>query len=227
MGMDVIDVRRAYFHAAARREVYVELPEEDHEEGMCGKLCKSMYGTRDAAQNWEEEYSQFMRDIGFETGRSSPCIFNHTTRGIKAVVHGDDFTLLGHREDLDWYKKMMETKFEIKYKGRMGPREEDIKSVRILNRIVPYTKEGIEYESDQRHAEIIAKQMGLQEGSKGGFTPGERKKFTEGDEELKELPAREASKFRGLVARANYLGFAILLLSSFTAYFISLLSCPR
>ena len=53
MKMDFIDVRRAYFHAEALRDVYIELPEEDSEEGMCGKLLKSLYGTRDAAQNWD------------------------------------------------------------------------------------------------------------------------------------------------------------------------------
>ena len=51
MKFEFIDVRRAYLQAQARREVYVGLPEEDQEEGMCGKLVKSMYGTRDAAQN--------------------------------------------------------------------------------------------------------------------------------------------------------------------------------
>ena len=56
MKLDFIDVRRAYFHAKARREVYVKLPAEDSEEGMCGRLNKAMYGTRDAAQNWEYEY---------------------------------------------------------------------------------------------------------------------------------------------------------------------------
>ena len=50
MKMEFIDVRRAYFHAKAIREMFVELPEEDMQEGMCGKLNKSMYGTRDAAQ---------------------------------------------------------------------------------------------------------------------------------------------------------------------------------
>ena len=49
MKIDFIDIRKAYFQAAAVRDVYVELPEEDYEEGMCGKLIKSMYGTRDAA----------------------------------------------------------------------------------------------------------------------------------------------------------------------------------
>ena len=40
---------RAYFHARARRKVYMELSKEDFEEGKCGLLKKAMYGTRDAA----------------------------------------------------------------------------------------------------------------------------------------------------------------------------------
>ena len=54
MKIEFMDIKRAFFHATARREVYVELPQEDAQEGMCGMLKKSMYGTRDAAQNWEE-----------------------------------------------------------------------------------------------------------------------------------------------------------------------------
>ena len=34
--IDFVDVRRAHFQARARRTVYVKLPEEDMEEGMCG-----------------------------------------------------------------------------------------------------------------------------------------------------------------------------------------------
>ena len=56
MKLDFIDISRAYFQAEAIREVYVELPGEDNEEGMCGKLLKSMYGTRDALQNGGETY---------------------------------------------------------------------------------------------------------------------------------------------------------------------------
>ena len=40
MKIDCIDVRRAYFHAKARRRVFVRLPEEDHEDGICGLLVK-------------------------------------------------------------------------------------------------------------------------------------------------------------------------------------------
>ena len=48
------DISRAFFHARAKREVFVQLPKEDvkaGEEAMCGRLNYSIHGTRDAAQN--------------------------------------------------------------------------------------------------------------------------------------------------------------------------------
>lgn len=68
MKLDFIDISRAYFQADAIRQVYVELPSEDWEEGKCGLLKKSMYGTHDAAQNWGEAYTKFMESIGFRRG---------------------------------------------------------------------------------------------------------------------------------------------------------------
>ena len=65
MKIDFIDIKRAYFHAKARRKVYVKLPDEDYDEGKCGLMNKSMYGTRDAAQNCEEEYTEFLLSFGF------------------------------------------------------------------------------------------------------------------------------------------------------------------
>ena len=52
--MMISDVKRAYFHAPATRELYVEVPQEDPnwQPGLLGKLNLSLYGTRDAAANW-------------------------------------------------------------------------------------------------------------------------------------------------------------------------------
>ena len=47
----VQDVKKAYFYAPATRPIYVELPRERAQPGMCAKLHKSLYGTRDAALN--------------------------------------------------------------------------------------------------------------------------------------------------------------------------------
>ena len=69
----VTDVRRAYFYAKARRRVYIELPEGDGGgpgSRQCGLLRKSLYGTRDAAHNWECELGGFLEEIGLRRGTS-------------------------------------------------------------------------------------------------------------------------------------------------------------
>jgi len=205
MKLDFIDVRRAYFHAVVTRDVYVELPPEDYEEGMCGKLLKSMYGTRDAAQNWEHAYTEFMEKAGFKRGIASPCVFWNEEKNIRAVIHGDDFTMLGWEKDLDWFRKQIVKTFEVKMRGRMGRDAGDDKHMRILNRIVTWTNEGIEYEPDQRHAEIIIKMMGLDKSEKSVITPGTKwdGKFGEGEEDS--LSKEEATNYRAMAARANYL----------------------
>ena len=80
MKLDFIDVRRAYYHADALREVYVSLPPGDEEEGMCGYLMKPLQGTRDSAQNSEAAYSKLLVTGGFTQGKSTPCMFYHTVR---------------------------------------------------------------------------------------------------------------------------------------------------
>ena len=50
MKIDFIDVRRAYFHAKATRNIYVKLPEEDKEDE--GKVWEAR-GTRDEAKACE------------------------------------------------------------------------------------------------------------------------------------------------------------------------------
>ena len=203
MKLDFIDVRRAYFHAEARRKVYVRLPPEDYMEGYCGKLKKAMYGTRDAAQNWEYAYVAFMEKVGFARGAASPCVFYMKGRNLRVVVHGDDFTVLGYEEDLDWFRRAISEEYEVKFRGRIGPGATDDKAIRILNRVVEWTTEGIMYEADQRHAEIIVAKMGLEGGAKGVVTPGLKREVEPGDDE--ELNKQEATNYRGLVARGNYL----------------------
>ena len=197
--LDFIDVRRAYFHATAIRDVYVKLPDEDHEAGMCGKLVRAMYGTRDAAQCWEREYTSFMKKVGFTSGKSSPCIFWHQARGIRAVVHGDDFTLSGQRHELDWFREEMARTFSIKIKARIGPCEGGEQATRILNRIVNYEDNVLTYEADQRHAEVVVKGIGLSAESKSVVTPGTNGPMQAGTVNLND------SQFRMLAARCNYL----------------------
>ena len=44
----VIDARKAHLHASPERDLFVELPPEVRRPGMCGRLKRCLYGTRDA-----------------------------------------------------------------------------------------------------------------------------------------------------------------------------------
>ncbi len=81
----------------ARRDVFVEVPAEGYEEGMCGKLEKAMCGTRDSAQ-----FGEFA--LCFVQGRGNPCMFRHVERDRRLVLHGDDFTIAGYSFGLDCFR---------------------------------------------------------------------------------------------------------------------------
>ena len=203
MKIDFIDVRRAYYHANALREVYVTLPPGDEEEGMCGLLIKSLQGTRDAAQNWEAAYTHLLTNNGFTQGKSTPCMFYHPQRNIRVVVHGDDFTILGHEKELDWFRGVIQKTFEVTFRGRIGPGPKDSKSIKLLNRVIEWNEKGITYEADQRHSDMIVTMLGYKLGeSKSVKVPGE--KFILGENE-EPVSNSEATQFRAIVARANYL----------------------
>ena len=54
-----------------------------------------------------------------------PCVFDHETREIKAVIHGDDFTLLGQEVRLNWFRGKIQERFEVNFLGRIGPGLQD------------------------------------------------------------------------------------------------------
>ena len=108
--------------------------------------------------------------MGFTSGASSPCVFYHATRNLSIVVHGDDFSAIGVKSDLDWYEVDLAKSFEIKVKGRVGP-EGDCTEIKILNRILRYQEDGLTYEADPRHIDLLASSMGLST-SHAVATPG-------------------------------------------------------
>ena len=78
--VSLMDISRAYFNAKLDPGVdtYVQLPEEDRDHGeMCAKLIRHMYGTRAAADGWQEEYSTFLVEtLKFRRGTSSPLLLS-------------------------------------------------------------------------------------------------------------------------------------------------------
>jgi hypothetical protein len=87
----------------------------------------------------------------------------------------------------------------------LGPGKDESREVRILNRILSWTEEGIQYEADPRHAEIMMHEVDC---GKAISTPGvkeERPVGSEKEEWQEEMRGAEATKYRGWTARCNFL----------------------
>ncbi len=202
-----VDIARAYFNAVKDDddETYVDLPPEDADHASCcAKLLRHMYGTRSAADGWQEEYSSFLVEIlEFEQGMSSPCLFRHPNRQLVCSVHGDDFTTTGAKSDLDWFEDMIKKHHECTIQERLGPGPNDAQEGIVLNRIIRWGTEGIEYEADPRQTEKLIAECGLT-GANTVATPGVRMSFEEATKDSP-LESRLHTAFRGAAARANYL----------------------
>ncbi len=88
---------------------------------------------------------------------------------------------------------------DVKFRAPLGAGNKDDKSVRILNRVLSVEGEGIMYEADRRHGEIICRDANLEEGSKAVKTPGNKEMTGEGIKGFSE------TAYRSIAARANYL----------------------
>ena len=225
----IVDVRRAYFYARAQRRLFVELPPEDYQPGdesTCGLLKASLYGTRDAAANWELELGGFLSSIGLKKGKGSPCLLTNAEGTISAGVHGDDVVVAASRRDAAKILSQFQVKYETKHQ-MLGSHPDLAKEGSILNRKLTWTSRGIRMEADPRHAREVVVALGLDRGNGvstpcaaekaddaagrhrgGGRTGGSSIACNVAEEVAREgepLPEAESTRFRAVAARCNYL----------------------
>ena len=74
----------------------------------------SMYGTRDAALNWHEEYAETLRKAGYARGIANPCLFYNGKCNASAMVHGDDFLAVGDDKSVEGLKDVLKAAYKVK-----------------------------------------------------------------------------------------------------------------
>ena len=201
-----IDAKKAHLNPKCEQDVYIQLPEEcNSSHDMCGKLNFWLYGFRQAASAWEALYAGKLQDAGFERGVSCGVVFYHPGKDISLVVHGDDFTFCALEPDLVWIQGLMQSWFPIKIRAMIGGEIQDDKEVVILNRLLRWTPSGLEYEADPRHRSVLLEHFGLNGGNVRGLTQNGSKMETYDSYESEYLEGKDATMFRALTARLNYL----------------------
>ena len=110
---------------------------------------------------------------------------------------------MGGKTGLDWSENELQKRYELKVGPRLGPGDGDAKEATVLNRVVRWTKEGLEYEADPRQAEELIHECGM-EGSNSVSTPGLKETAAQVAEDTP-LAHRPHTPYRSSAARANYL----------------------
>ena len=82
-------------------------------------------------------------------------MFFHVERSPRTSVYGDDFISSGSKRNFDWFKGELSKRYGLKEEARLGPGKDDDHEGLVLNRVVRWSSQGIEYEADPRHVEII------------------------------------------------------------------------
>ena len=140
------------------REVYIQLPAEDvgpGEKDMVGRLNLCLYGTRDAAMNWQECVADHLKKIGFQRGKAYPSLYFNKEKNIHTLIHGDDYVSVWSKSHLKWLQSELEAAFEIKT-DMLGLNDVDLQtSGKILNRLISVDEAGWKLEADPRHAELL------------------------------------------------------------------------
>ena len=164
-----------------------------------------MYGLRPAAKAWEEEYAAKLVKAGYKRGVAAPTVFHEGAGDVSLVVHGDDFTALGPDKELKKLEEKMNSWYNVKTRGKLGPERKFDKEISILNRKVCWGDKVITYEAVGRNIENVIKAVGLSEKSKGLDVPMTVETMGESVEEDAELEGKEATRFRSVAALANYI----------------------
>ena len=140
----ISDVSRAFLEAPATRKVAVTLPDEALEEwekgkGKVGILRMSLYGTRDAAVNFQKEVTKLMISLGLQQAKYNASLYYRQGDGqgtwdtgiatggvgiprkknggkISVLVHGDDFVATGGRESIAEFRAALRRRFTVKDK---------------------------------------------------------------------------------------------------------------
>ncbi len=207
------DISRAHFMPKVRRKIFVELPAEDRDEndqnGFVGQLNRTMYGTQDASNASQEDYSKVLLTGGYLSQAGSPALFFRAEIRGRMLVHGDDFILLATAAEIVGVFALLSSRYTVKLVGKIGlgclPEfrvshlEPCVKFVDL-----PGAARRVELEADQRHAELSIANAGLDSDSRPLTNPG-RKLAGKELEEPDLLGAAAASEYRARAARANFL----------------------
>lgn len=87
------DVKTAFLYGDLNEEIYMLQPTGyDDKSGKVCRLNRSLYGLKQASRCWNQKFTSFLKNFGFETSKADSCVFisNKTGNIMILAIYIDD-----------------------------------------------------------------------------------------------------------------------------------------
>ncbi|CAB1097046.1 unnamed protein product [Ectocarpus sp. CCAP 1310/34] len=154
------DVQQAFVQSELDEDVFMRLPQGcGRLSGLIVKLCKSLYGLKQASRHWHAHLTRCLLLLGFLQCLADACVFRLMEEGrviMIIVVHVDDIFAVGQKERCDKFGRDLNEMVPVKNLGELR-----WYSACFYERDV---ERGLLKISQQRFAEELAAEYGVEWG---------------------------------------------------------------
>ncbi|KAK8538769.1 hypothetical protein V6N12_034477 [Hibiscus sabdariffa] len=96
-----MDVKTAFLNGKLEENVYMTQPEGFETPENAGKVCKlqrSIYGLKQASQNWNLRFNEAIQEFGFIRNEDEPCVYKKFSGSIVSflILYVDDMLIIGN-----------------------------------------------------------------------------------------------------------------------------------
>ena len=122
--IDMIDIEAAFLEGKLPKPVYIEFPpgllevgmiSEEESKTKCIELSGGMYGSPESAIQFFREYSNHLKQNGYQQSRMDPSVFFKKDEAgrtvLIAVIHVDDTLIVGTKEEINKFKTIVGQRF--------------------------------------------------------------------------------------------------------------------
>jgi Reverse transcriptase (RNA-dependent DNA polymerase) len=125
-----LDVETAFLNASIKETVYMKQPkgfaQGNHKQNLVCKLNKTLYGTKQAPHEWNNDLNDFLvNELGFKRCASDTCVYTRESKSknlfILAVFVDDIISAFSSVDMSEWldYKKKIANKYKIRDLGEV------------------------------------------------------------------------------------------------------------
>lgn len=119
-----LNVKIAFLHGELEESIYMEQPEgfvKPRDEGKVCLLKRSIYGLKQSSRQWNLQFDQHMRKIGFESSQYDSCVYMKKKDGKSVaflLLYVDDMLVTGSDiNEIERVKYDLKCRFEMKDLG--------------------------------------------------------------------------------------------------------------